>query len=547
MLQFIYSYIALEWDMLSSARFKRVVCAKDDHDAGAGPTRLTSSAEKAIRAACQNQMVVASVFYTNHQNKLCLRMVVRVCRPIMLWYEQQSRELRSASASLEWSLRQQCGEFMASCCATLSTLRKQSDLQWIGFTMPASKAKGAECDPVELAQQHDLASAMGHLALSLLGCRLRRQLWLLRGWPGVAVKFLAEKSVAAAMVKLLRADQGNFLRFAYKSHEDKHISIISKRSLFRLVTVQQIWSMMDSEGFAANGKVQDWVRKRFSRVICSQIDEDAFNRQKNFGQKGYSSHYSKPERSMSIPIVKRVLSTVHHYQEIEPSYSAETQGRRLAKECFVPKGEPQGWKSAQVVTKTSTPPWFSPSAENLGIVHADLELMAEVVKNERWGDLGNAWLSCVVSSWHCMVMRRCDVSESPWLFGLTNFGSTAALFWPAGVQRVKKGFSVARPSCQNRDLCLYPVLSLDDWEAWRFDWRSPAELSHEFGKAAVAQGLCVEAVLLGNPAPLLQIVAECGFFTLGKSALDCFCGHLGVNTGGVGVRVLDGRVEAGVA
>lgn len=56
---FIYSFIVLELDMVSSVSFKKVVLGEQAKQAGNGPTHMSSGAEKALRAACANQMVVA--------------------------------------------------------------------------------------------------------------------------------------------------------------------------------------------------------------------------------------------------------------------------------------------------------------------------------------------------------------------------------------------------------------------------------------------------------------------------------------------------------
>lgn len=290
--------------------------------------------------------------------------------------------------------------------------------------------------------------------------------------------------------------------------------------------------MLDEQGNQATPKVVEFAKNKFRRVQSTQCVEDAFNRQKTFQSKGYSYHYSRPERSMAAPIVKKVLSQVHHYDEVQPRMAGAFAGKTLSRNCFTPSGKPSGWSASQVAGHRQTPEWHSPGAQNSGLVFADLAVMAEVRAENRWHLLGNAWLGVLVSATHDVLFRRADKPNSPWLFGVTSFPKSACVFWPAEVTQIKQCRFIAQPSTTNRELIMHPILDLGDWEAWRFEWASPVRVFKEFGVAQKDQARPgVRACLLGKAAPLLAVSARCGFFTLAKSSLDSLCQHLGCSKG----------------
>lgn len=52
------------------------------------------------------------------------------------------------------------------------------------------------------------------------------------------------------------------------------------------VSVQRPWSMLSEPEFKVTPVVAHPIKQKLSRAMCSQIDEDACNRQKNFKKRG---------------------------------------------------------------------------------------------------------------------------------------------------------------------------------------------------------------------------------------------------------------------
>lgn len=252
---FMYSYCVLELDMVGSAKFRRTCIKEPNQGSGDGPTSRTDVAEKSLRAACQNQMVVAALFYSDRQNRLMLRMVVRLTQPIMRWFEAQSRELRSAQDSALWMFRQQQGEFGEVSADTFRVLSSEVDLHWVGFLLPKHLGRQSDLDEFEVMQQDDVAQAMGRLSLNLVGARSTRNLWLTHGWPSLALGFVSPEPLRGQRIAEFRQAHEGFERAKALQDEVPGLRAVIRRSPFELVHVQQLWCMLSESAFSMTREV----------------------------------------------------------------------------------------------------------------------------------------------------------------------------------------------------------------------------------------------------------------------------------------------------
>ena len=86
----------------------------------------------------------------------------------------------------------------------------------------------------------DMAETLGRLCLSLCEHRLRRGLWMLRGWPTRTVMMLPGGPSQRAAVDLLRSDFEAFATIHARQHEWPALSAVVDRSIFNLVSVKQV-------------------------------------------------------------------------------------------------------------------------------------------------------------------------------------------------------------------------------------------------------------------------------------------------------------------
>ena len=104
-----YQYVTIEEDMLGGSKFEKMTVMQTptaaEHADGTSMKVVTLD-EKALRASCQNSMVIAMVMNSDHANKEKARAVVKVTDAVHKWHAGQSEEVRSPEKALAWTVKQ---------------------------------------------------------------------------------------------------------------------------------------------------------------------------------------------------------------------------------------------------------------------------------------------------------------------------------------------------------------------------------------------------------------------------------------------------------
>lgn len=92
---------------MGSEKFKKFFIGREPTNTSAGPSDSTSSknisaTEKALRASCQNPVVMAVCFLNDHLNRRKLQIYCAVGHSVKRWHQEQAYQLRSCGASLTW-------------------------------------------------------------------------------------------------------------------------------------------------------------------------------------------------------------------------------------------------------------------------------------------------------------------------------------------------------------------------------------------------------------------------------------------------------------
>lgn len=94
------------------------------------------------------------------------------------------------------------------------------------------------------------------------------------------LQFLAPSDQAAKAIRIFGSDRANFTELTTQCTGGAHVHAIAKRSIFRLVSVQQVSVTLDEQGMQATPNSIEFVKNKFRRVQSTQCVEGAFNRQK---------------------------------------------------------------------------------------------------------------------------------------------------------------------------------------------------------------------------------------------------------------------------
>lgn len=232
--------------------------------------------EKALRSACQNALVIGVVVLSNLENERRQRAVLAITEAWEAWHSEQSHRLRSVEESMAWIQEQQAGAFVAVCIGTFKPLFDLDALRQVGLRVdfPASLEKALMQDQPRAFEDDEIVACMGRLALHLVMVRLRRNMYLLRGWPLMASSMIPSRLAETPLISLaaLKADWENFQQLS-KSPVASAKKLCS-RSFFHLVCNQQLIGMFEQSGWIVTTKIEDTLKERSKRVLQTQLNED---------------------------------------------------------------------------------------------------------------------------------------------------------------------------------------------------------------------------------------------------------------------------------
>lgn len=269
-----------------------------------------TSEEKELRSSCVNNMVLACLQYNNKDSAGYLRVVLELVRPLELWHGQQHEQLRTASASESWMLRQLFGGFFSTLYEIVRTVSAEHSLERVQLTLPhaARAVDDRDLDACLAFKEDRLATTMADGALLLAALRMQRCLWMLRGWPNRLVICLRGGDIAQATVDCLKQDWELFQQFSSNSSGCAGVDVIARRSVFHMPCVKQDIAILAAARWQLNDQVLAHIKQCNNRCISSQVCEDAFNRQKNSRKE--PNRRGTVERAWATLMEKEVLSSV---------------------------------------------------------------------------------------------------------------------------------------------------------------------------------------------------------------------------------------------
>eukprot|EP00959_Pyramimonas_sp_CCMP1952_P272912 5704988-Pyramimonas_sp.AAC.1 len=103
---------------------------------------------------------------------------------------------------------------------------------------------------------------------------------MLQGWNSRSVFFTEDSAFARAEVDRMKADYDNY-QVIKRNNDVEGLSFLVSRSSRERTSQQQVYGVLESDGFVITEKVHTFFKQCHSRVIGSQIVEDGFNDQKN--------------------------------------------------------------------------------------------------------------------------------------------------------------------------------------------------------------------------------------------------------------------------
>lgn len=209
--------------------------------------------------------------------------------------------------------------------------QQEGALLEVPLIVPRAAQPAQPLDDLEVDAEDSLATMMCDGALFLCGFRLMRHMWQIRGWPSRLV-LLLRPSVADIVLQLSRKDLDIFVSLIANPHGFAGLKALTSRSIFHLTCVKQRVEIAKASDWTVSPALVSHITKSQSRLLGSQVVEDAFNRQKNAVR--MANRRGTVQRSMSSLMEAHVLDQVHHLTPVPSSSSAMPRGDCLPDSVF---------------------------------------------------------------------------------------------------------------------------------------------------------------------------------------------------------------------
>lgn len=250
---------------------------------------------------------------------------------------------------------------------------------------------------------------------------------------------------------------------------------------------------------------------------------------------GFGASYTNFDRCPPAQ-VKDIVGSRHRFENIDSNIPIPlTSSAKLPNKCFVPLAEEASFDFSSIVSTSSSPAWWSPSATNMTVPCADLEIVKEAHRTDRWGILSDCWMGELATISHRIALqlpKQDGSGEREWMLPLYHFSKSAVLCWPLEHFEVEGGRDAYFEVCQqvsrpvlrcihslSEEMCLATSVR---WKSWSFQvhrWPTTTVSSMTPALRLVAEGP-VES--------LIRVACRAAWWSLPRTSLCMYAKMLGV-------------------
>lgn len=536
---YAYLWVCLEMDMLKGRKLEKIVVKPAANDAasagdeGVAPLRALTEDQKILRAACQNSMVVTVMALSSPENQPRQKAIVSVCGPVDKWHSEQNEQLRDVNSTVRWMQRQLNQDFMGHLNEIWACVKNRDTAEFVGLTMRWREGLAGVVDDGNCHQVNvdcELAAVVGDLAVSLVGQRLRRHMWMLRGWPNRCCLMLQwqPEGFSRRDTSQLKQDYDNWERL--KSEENAGpCSFLLERSIFSLRCVEQVVGMMKLDRWEMGLHTNEVLLRKAQRLVQTQVVEDGFNRMRRVEQKKHN-RVSRTSELYKCLVERKVLNVVHHFETIKPREARLTAAPRLPANAYQPKADI--WpRLKEIIGYNQKTSWWSGGPGGHHLPYCDLELAKFVCERNLENIADRAWLGCLLHSERLMVRSVApDGGRGQWMLSFGNCGGSAAICWPMeavampGVDFVRCYLPVKVDKFD--ELPWVTVVDEEAWETMPFAWQPMLKLWSLYPELRGSRFSGIFALPTAAPAPMVVTAARGAFWDLPRVTLARLAKHL---------------------
>lgn len=380
--------------------------------------------------------------------------------------------------------------------------------------------------------EDDFAELAGLICLGLCARRRRRLFYMTSMWPNTAVSMLLGDEAAVMVAEELRYDLQVYNAMSALVGKGPVLEAQCRRSTFGSTLVRQLVAGHEASQWKPSAELTSLVKERWSGVISSIIIEEANNIQKNSRQSRGSMKFRRPERAYAAVLSSGLIQERSAFTPVVPRLPIPTGEPRLHELSAFGKRKDLTWLDKLGISSTTqAAPYWSPTAENVGLPGADGLLWRGAFRFGRPRDVEYAFMGAFSDYRNSFVFRRGSGHGHrafEWHFPLTFFQDSCVVALACHLREVPgvpgKRF-VSFPQSEGSTGCF----GIFDWEgitAIRCRWRSPSWQGCHLPGATWGPG--VRLIPIGEEEPLTHVAARDAWWSLCMADLRRIAGRLDI-------------------
>ena len=496
---------------------------------GGSTSKLRMNFEaRALRSCAQNAVAISVGLLLDPTNERIFRIVGAVTKPVLEWDTDHRSKLRCASACEKFMVEQSSGFYMKHVAKVAGTMANLAALQNSGFETSKEEAAKMSIDDLELRAEDDFADMFGQFTWNLVQERLKRGLFMMRGYPWSLLKMLSGVRQAADAWALFKKDRENYQSLKTCANRTAEADQMLRRSLFNKTSVVQLMMAADDHRGDTN---LHWARDMRSMLsehalvaVPSLMIEDMIGTMKGTKTKKRGNKYGRPQRGMGMVIRKHVVDKRHKFMAPTTDLPVGGKTTGLTKPSFHPMHENRSLPWNDIVGTKDPAPFYSPRAEMFSHNIADMVMLEAARKAGDINMVQQAWVGEVANVAHRLLLGMPSAGGADdhrlWFHVFYHYPQSAVLAWPGVLEKFGNHIVFVHNFDINQPVLL-GLHRLDNIKACTFEWRAPLWQEKNMAGGMMKPHRIVAAIEHG-PAPVLECMARKAFWRMSRTQVSKF-------------------------
>ena len=321
----------------------------------------------------------------------------------------------------------------------VNALQNVANTDYIGMAWKSATAtRDMRETDVEVVSEDILAQTFAGLSCSWLGCRVKRMLHILRGWPVRFVLLHGGENQKGQIVEDFKQDVHLFRKYVAEPNINKQVAkILNHRSLLKIAPVQQYIATLEVRVWVATEELVEWQREKDLRMISSQIVEDCVHHETCVaGNKRMSDL-----RMYYQPIFRQVAENVHQFKSpVSVCSKPAPKSARIDDTAYAPPHRPETKCFRELEGTSPSVPWYSPSADARHVPIADLELLRLLEASDALDTIGDTDMVSLLKGHDDIIIKDNGGwhAGGAWLLPFAFLSNHSCIAWPITIKAFER-------------------------------------------------------------------------------------------------------------